>query len=63
VTVFEIRAPDGKELNRIGVTPDDPVDPSARNATGDDPALDKAVEILRDQEAAAPGGAVPVPAT
>lgn len=55
VTVFEIRSPDGRELNRVGVAPDDVVDPRARAAAGDDPAIDKAVEILHDQGRASTG--------
>ncbi|MBV9174901.1 MAG: S41 family peptidase [Chloroflexi bacterium] len=52
VTVFEIRSSDGKQLNKIGVTPDDVIDPATRAPSGDDPAIDKAVEILHDQAAA-----------
>jgi carboxyl-terminal processing protease len=62
VTVFEIRSSDGKELNKVGVTPDDVVQPSARDASGDDPAIDKAVEILHDAAAAAAGAGAATPA-
>jgi carboxyl-terminal processing protease len=49
VTVYEIRSPDGKQLNRVGVVPDEVVenDPAAV-AGGDDPVLSRAVEILKD---------------
>jgi len=49
VTVYEIRAPDGKPLNRVGVTPDEVVEPDAvTTAGGDDPVLSRAIEILHD---------------
>src|SRR5438105_1193311 len=50
VTVFDILSPDGKPLNKIGVAPDEVVQPAPAEATsGDDPALARAVEILHDQ--------------
>ena len=53
VTVFEIRSADGKPLNKVGVVPDEVIDPDpAAVANGDDPVLGRAVEILHDQLAA-----------
>jgi carboxyl-terminal processing protease len=49
VTVYEIRAADGKELNRVGVAPDDVVDAETDQlAGGSDPVLSRAVDILRN---------------
>jgi carboxyl-terminal processing protease len=49
VTVYDIRAADGKELNRVGVAPDDVVDTEIDQlASGDDPVLSRAVDILRN---------------
>jgi carboxyl-terminal processing protease len=52
VTVFEILSSDGKPLNKVGVQPDEviPPDPAAV-ASGADPVLARAVEILHDQGA------------
>jgi C-terminal peptidase prc len=52
VTVYEIRSADGKQLNRVGVVPDEvvDVDPATR-AQGDDPVLSRAIEILKDSAA------------
>ena len=53
VTVFEIRSADGKPLNKVGVVPDEVLDPDpVAVANGDDPVLGRAVEILHDQLAA-----------
>jgi carboxyl-terminal processing protease len=53
VTVFEIRSADGKPLNKVGVVPDELIDPDpGAVANGDDPVLGRAVEILHDQLAA-----------
>ena len=50
VTVFEIRSSDGKQLNRIGVVPDEVIDPNPADvATGQDPVLSRAIEILHDE--------------
>jgi carboxyl-terminal processing protease len=51
VTVFEIKSADGKPLNKVGVVPDEVIqsDPAAPQAGGDDPVLDRAVEVLHDQ--------------
>jgi C-terminal processing protease CtpA/Prc len=58
VTVFDIRSSDGKQLNRIGVTPDEVIDGGVPDAAGDDPVLSRAVAILHDgQGSAAPGAA------
>ncbi len=47
VTVFDIHAADDKVLNGVGVAPDQTVDPDPTAvASGDDPTLDRAVEIL-----------------
>ena len=49
VTVYDIRSSDGKQLNRVGVVPDQVVesDPGVV-AVGDDPVLSRAIEILKD---------------
>jgi carboxyl-terminal processing protease len=53
VTVFEIRSAVGKPLNKVGVVPDEVLDPDPTAvANGDDPVLGRAVEILHDQLAA-----------
>jgi carboxyl-terminal processing protease len=53
VTVYEIRSADGKPLNKVGVVPDEVIDPDpVAVANGDDPVLGRAVEILHDQLAA-----------
>src|SRR5207302_10911431 len=50
VTVFEILSADGKPLNKVGVVPDEVVQPDTTDAaSGNDPALARAVEILHDQ--------------
>jgi carboxyl-terminal processing protease len=50
VTVFEIRSGGGKPLNKVGVVPDEVIEPnSADTAQGADPVLSRAVEILHDQ--------------
>lgn len=50
VTVFDILSADGKQLNKVGVVPDDVVPTDSSDVgSGQDPALDKAVEILHDQ--------------
>jgi carboxyl-terminal processing protease len=49
VTVYEIRSPEGKQLNRIGVQPDEVIEPDpAGAAQGNDPVLSRAIEILHD---------------
>jgi carboxyl-terminal processing protease len=53
VTVFEILSSDGKPLNKVGVAPDEVIEPDPLAvANGDDPVLERAVEILHDQLAA-----------
>src|SRR5215831_18542640 len=49
VTVYDIRSSDGKQLNRVGVVPDQVVesDPGVV-VVGDDPVLSRAIEILKD---------------
>jgi carboxyl-terminal processing protease len=49
VTVYEILSADGKQLNQIGVVPDEviEVDP-ATLGVGEDPVLSRAIEILKD---------------
>jgi carboxyl-terminal processing protease len=55
VTVFEILSSDGKRLNQVGVTPDEVVDTDATAlASGDDPVLSRAVEILHTGSARGP---------
>ena len=49
VTVFEIVSSEGKPLNKVGVVPDEVIDPDpAQLARGADPVLSRAVEILHD---------------
>jgi carboxyl-terminal processing protease len=53
VTVFEILSADGKPLNKVGVTPDEVIEPdSADVARGSDPVLVRAIEILHSQAGA-----------
>jgi carboxyl-terminal processing protease len=50
VTVFEILSADGKPLNKVGVVPDEVIQPdNADPSSGNDPVLARAVEILHDQ--------------
>ena len=50
VTVFEILSADGKPLNKVGVVPDEVIEPDpADTAGGADPVLSRAIEILHDQ--------------
>ncbi len=59
VTVFDIHAADDRVLNGVGVVPDQTVDPDpAAIAGGDDPTLDRAVDLLH----AASAGPEPAPA-
>ncbi|HEX8967927.1 MAG TPA: S41 family peptidase, partial [Chloroflexota bacterium] len=60
VTVFDILSADGKPLNRVGVVPDEVIEPDASDiVTGNDRALTRAVEILHDQIAAGVGASLP----
>ena len=50
VTVFEILSAGGKPLNKVGVVPDEVIEPDpADTAQGADPVLSRAIEILHDQ--------------
>jgi carboxyl-terminal processing protease len=50
VTVFEILSAGGKPLNKVGVVPDEVIEPNpADTAQGADPVLSRAIEILHDQ--------------
>jgi carboxyl-terminal processing protease len=50
VTVFEILSGGGKPLNKVGVVPDEVIEPNpADTAEGVDPVLSRAIEILHDQ--------------
>ena len=50
VTVFEILSADGKQLNKVGVVPDEVIQPNpAQTSADDDPVLARAMEILHDQ--------------
>jgi carboxyl-terminal processing protease len=65
ITVFEILSSDGKKLNQVGVMPDEVVEPDAvALASGEDPVLSRAVEILRGSAGSAQVGNLrePVPA-
>ena len=56
VTVFEILSAEGKPLNKVGVVPDEVIEPDpAAVARGDDPVLSRAIEILHDQGGRGPG--------
>ena len=56
VTVYEILSADGTQLNKVGVTPDELVnDDPVAVASGDDPVLARAVELLHDQIASNTG--------
>jgi carboxyl-terminal processing protease len=53
VTVFDILSGDGKPLNKVGVVPDEVVQPDGADlANGADPVLERAVAVLHDQIAA-----------
>jgi carboxyl-terminal processing protease len=50
VTVFEILSADGKPLNKVGVVPDEVIQPPPPDAAAEgDPVLARAVQILHDQ--------------
>jgi carboxyl-terminal processing protease len=50
ITVFEIMSADGKPLNKVGVVPDEVIEPNpADTAQGADPVISRAIEILHDQ--------------
>jgi C-terminal processing protease CtpA/Prc len=54
--VFEILSADGKPLNKVGVVPDEVIQPApADTAEGADPVLARAVQILHDQMADSTG--------
>jgi carboxyl-terminal processing protease len=56
ITVFEILSADGKPLNKVGVVPDEVIEPAPANqADATDPVVARAVEILHDQAAGGPG--------
>jgi len=60
VTVFEILSADGKPLNKIGVVPDEVIEPAAPDAPGaTDPVLARALELLHDQIADGTGASLP----
>jgi carboxyl-terminal processing protease len=60
VTVFEILSADGKPLNKVGVVPDEVVEPTPSDVVdGADPVLARAVQILHDQLADGTGAAAP----
>jgi len=48
VTVFEILSAGGKPLNKVGVAPDEVIEPDPA-VQGDDPVISRAIEILHDQ--------------
>ncbi|HLZ30037.1 MAG TPA: S41 family peptidase [Chloroflexota bacterium] len=61
VTVFEILSAGGKPLNKVGVVPDEVIEPDpADTAQGADPVLSRAIEILHDQSQSKdqPAGAI-----
>jgi carboxyl-terminal processing protease len=59
VTVFEILSSDGKPLNKVGVEPDEVIQPDpAAQARGDDPVINRAIEILHNRVAAGAGASV-----
>jgi carboxyl-terminal processing protease len=50
VTVFEILSADGKPLNKVGVVPDEVIQPPPPDTAAEgDPVLARAVQILHDQ--------------
>jgi carboxyl-terminal processing protease len=59
VTVFDILSADGKPLNKVGVVPDEVIPTSATDAaSGSDPVLARAVEILHDEIAGGIGASL-----
>ena len=62
VTVFDILSADGKPLNKVGVVPDEVISTNANDiASGSDPVLARAVEILHDEIAGGIGASLPNP--
>jgi len=65
VTVFEILSAGGKPLNKVGVVPDEVIEPDpAEAAQGADPVISRAIEILHDQShtSTPPAGSLPAAA-
>ena len=63
VTVFDILSADGKPLNKVGVLPDEVIDPDpATVARGADPVLNRAVELLHEATGSTAPGATTTPA-
>jgi carboxyl-terminal processing protease len=57
VTVFDILSGDGKPLNKVGVVPDEVIDPDPGTVTGGaDPVLARAVEVLHQEIGATTAG-------
>jgi carboxyl-terminal processing protease len=55
ITVFEIMSADGKPLNKVGVVPDEVIEPKpADQVDAPDPVVARAVEILHEQAAGRP---------
>lgn len=54
LTVYKWLTPDKRWIHHVGIVPDVPVSPPADLQPGQDPALDKAVEILTGATALAP---------
>jgi carboxyl-terminal processing protease len=61
ITVFEIMSADGKPLNKVGVVPDEVIEPRpADQVDAPDPVVARAVEILHEQAAGRPA-AIAIP--
>ena len=59
LTVAKWLTPDKRWIHHVGIVPDVPVATPADAGPDDDPALDKAVELLTEEAAAVPGGLRP----
>jgi carboxyl-terminal processing protease len=60
VTVFDILSAGGRPLNKVGVVPDEVIQTSSSDvASGADPVLARAVEILHDEIAGGIGASLP----
>jgi carboxyl-terminal processing protease len=60
VTVFEILSADGRPLNKVGVVPDEVIQPASPDAADEgDPVLARAVQLLHDQMSDSTGASLP----
>ncbi len=55
LTIAKWLTPNGRWIHRVGLTPDEKVDPTATAAAGSDPFIDRALEVLGAQAAGRTG--------